>query len=274
MPGVVVVGADGGIGAATAARLAAGGWRVVGLCGPGGAVPTPDDSRDRSPGRDACPGGGIAVPAHPWAACDVTDPTAVAAAAAAARAALGGPPDAVVIAAGVPHAGPIALTTADELSRVLAVNVVGAHNVAQAFLGDLIATRGRLVVLSSVSGRLPVAFLGAYTASKFALDGWAACLRREVAPLGVRVIVVAPGAVGTGMKAKASPPDPAAAEAADYAPAYGRFLEGWGADGVPPERVAERIARVLSARRPPARVVVAARPWRTRAAMARAWWKG
>lgn len=263
--GCVVVGASGGIGAATAARLAAGGWRVVGLCGPGGAAAVQGST---------VPGDAVEGPVHRLVACDVTDPASVAAAAAAARAALGGPPDAVVVATGVPHTGPIALTAADDLARVLAVNVVGVHIVAQAFLDDLVATRGRLVVVSSLSGRLPVAFLGAYTASKFALDGWAACLRREVGPLGVRVTVVAPGAVATGMAAKASPPDPSSIQASAYAPAYARFLDRWGADGVPPERVAACIARALSARRPPARIVVAARPWRTALAVALARWRG
>lgn len=77
------------------------------------------------------------------------------------------------------------------------VNFFGHVAMTQALLPALIASRGIVVNTSSVGGRVAMATYGPYAATKFALEAVSDALRREVAPLGVRVVVVEPGAVKT-----------------------------------------------------------------------------
>jgi hypothetical protein len=93
---------------------------------------------------------------------------------------------------------------------------------------------GTIVNVGSVDGRLPLAGIGAYNGSKFALAGMSAALRQEVATHGVDVVVVEPGLVATGFYDRAL----AALEAVDRSPAYAdiyRVLERIGLlrNGVP-----------------------------------------
>ena len=69
----------------------------------------------------------------------------------------------------------------------------------QALLPALIENRGTVVNISSVGGKVAMATYGPYAGSKYALEAVSDALRREVEPLGVKVIVIEPGAVTTGM---------------------------------------------------------------------------
>ena len=89
--------------------------------------------------------------------------------------------DAVVNNAGVVVAAPIEGLDLDELRRQFDVNVVGQVAVTQAVLPRLRRSRGRIVFVSSVSGRISTPMTGAYNASKFALEGMADALRMELA---------------------------------------------------------------------------------------------
>ena len=105
--------------------------------------------------------------------------------------------DAVVNNAGIVVSGPIEAVPPDELRRQLDVNVVGQVAVTQAVLPRLRASRGRVVFLSSLSGRVSTPMTGAYSASKFALEGVADALRMELRPWGVRVVLVEPAQTDT-----------------------------------------------------------------------------
>ena len=97
------------------------------------------------------------------------------------------------------------------------VNVTGQLIVTQAFAPLLGVDRsrkgaaGRIVMISSVGGKNAMPFLGAYSASKFALEGMSESLRRELMPFGIDVIIVAPGTVATPIWDKADTPRPHAA---------------------------------------------------------------
>jgi NAD(P)-dependent dehydrogenase (short-subunit alcohol dehydrogenase family) len=104
---------------------------------------------------------------------------------------------AVVGNAGIAVAGPLEFLPVDELRRQFEINVFGALAVAQAFLPQLRLSRGRLVFVGSISGRLSVPFIAPYSASKFALRALAEAMRVELAPAGIAVSLVEPGSVKT-----------------------------------------------------------------------------
>src|SRR5271166_1038313 len=163
MPSVLVTGASRGIGRATALRLAARGWSVV------AGVRRSEDGEALSaaqPGRIAT------------VQLDVTDEQQIAALDGALPAHL----DALVNNAGVVVGSPIEAVPLSELRRQLEVNVVGQAAVTQALLPRLRASRGRVVFVSSLSGRVATPLMGPYSASKFALEGMADALRMELAP--------------------------------------------------------------------------------------------
>jgi NAD(P)-dependent dehydrogenase (short-subunit alcohol dehydrogenase family) len=179
---VLVTGASSGIGRATAHELVARGWRVFGsvrkeedkaALEAAGVIPVPLDVRDAA--------------------------SVVAARDRVKREVAGGGLDALVNNAGITCYGPLEYTSSEQLRQVLEVNVIGAHTVTQAFLPLLRTARGRIVNLSSTSGRIALPFLGAYAASKHALEAWSDSLRREVAESGVTVVIIQPGRVDTRM---------------------------------------------------------------------------
>lgn len=86
-----------------------------------------------------------------------------------------------------------------EWRRVFEVNLFGHIAVTQALLPALLRSKGRVVNISSAGGKFAMAAYGAYAGSKFALEAVSDSLRREVAPLGVQVVVVEPGGVRTEM---------------------------------------------------------------------------
>src|SRR5690606_4755820 len=99
--------------------------------------------------------------------------------------------------AGIAVAGPMEFLPLDDLRRQFEVNVVGQVAMAQAFLPLLRERPGRLVFVGSVSGLVSSRLLGAYAASKFALEAVADAFRRELLPFKVRVSVVEPGRIAT-----------------------------------------------------------------------------
>src|SRR5581483_3387516 len=104
---------------------------------------------------------------------------------------------ALVNNAGVAVSMPIEFLPLDELRRQLEVNVVGQVAVTQAFLPALRSTRGRIVNVGSIAGRSALPFLGAYAASKHALEAITDALRVELQPFGIHVAIVEPGTIAT-----------------------------------------------------------------------------
>jgi short-subunit dehydrogenase len=118
---------------------------------------------------------------------------------------------------------------------------------------------GRIVNVSSVGGKLGVPFLGAYSASKHALEGWSDSLRRELMLFGIDVIIVGPGSVATPIWDKAEALDLSPYESSEYRAALHKFRDQMlrdGRRGYPPERVAAVIWKALAARRPRTRYAV------------------
>jgi NAD(P)-dependent dehydrogenase (short-subunit alcohol dehydrogenase family) len=179
MPSVVVTGASRGIGRAIAIRLADLGWDVV------AGIRRAEDGESLRAERSAV---------RP-VTLDVSDQDNVD----ALRGLVGSRVDALVNNAGIVVSGPLETTPIEDLRRQLDVNVVGQVAVTQALLPALRAARGRIVFMSSISGRVASPFMGYYSASKFGLEGLADSLRIELRPWKIPVVLVEPGAIDTDL---------------------------------------------------------------------------
>jgi NAD(P)-dependent dehydrogenase (short-subunit alcohol dehydrogenase family) len=180
MPSVLLTGASRGIGRATAVRLASSGWTVF------AGVRNDDDGH--AVVRD---GGSAIVPVQ----LDIASAADVAALDGILPARL----DAVVNNAGYALDGPVEALALDDVRRQFDVNVVGQLAVTQAVLPRLRASSGRIVFVSSLSGRISTPMTGAYNASKFALEGLADALRIELRRWRIPVVLVEPGPVSTDL---------------------------------------------------------------------------
>jgi len=127
-------------------------------------------------------------------ACDVTRDGDLERAATQARTALG-KLDVVVANAGFGVTGRLETLSLDDYRRQFETNVFGVLRTVYATLDDLKKTRGRLVLVGSVSGHVAVPGSSAYSMSKFAVHSLAASLGHELAPYGVAVTLISPGFV-------------------------------------------------------------------------------
>lgn len=241
---VLVTGASTGIGAATVRRLADDGRRVFGT-----VRRAEDETAVRETG---------ATPLR----LDVTEPGTVEEARRTVDRELDGTPLwGLVNNAGIPAGGPVETMDLDRFRQLLDVNVLGAVRVTKAFLPDLRISNGRIVMMSSISGRISIPYMSAYSASKHALEAVSDSLRRELRPHGVDVVVVEPGAVRTPIWEKGRDADREVWRGTVYEDAMDRFLEyamRRGREGMEPEVVADAVAGVLESRRPPVRLPVVA----------------
>jgi len=254
---VVVTGASTGIGFATARLLVSRGVHVFGSV-----------RRESDGDRLQTELGSTFTPLR----FDVTDASAIRAAVPVVAEALGGRTLwGLVNNAGIAVGGPLIYQPLDEIRRHLEVNVLGAVAAVQAFAPLLGTDRtrtgkpGRVVNISSVAGRISAPFLGAYAASKRALEGMSHSLRRELMVFGIDVIIINPGSVVTPIWDKAEAADGSRYDNTEYAPLVSRFLTAalrGGRSGLPPEAIAEVVWKALSARRP--RTFYPVVPWRLR----------
>lgn len=139
----------------------------------------------------------------------------------------------------------------DEFLAMFDTNVFGAMRLTRSVLPVMRAAgRGRLVHVSSVSGLIPSPFMGAYGATKHALEGWSLSLDHEVRPFGIRSVLVRPGFIRTRIAENSVSVD---RSLPDYAPVRARFdtvLRKALVDGEDPSCVAETGSRALAARHP------------------------
>jgi NAD(P)-dependent dehydrogenase (short-subunit alcohol dehydrogenase family) len=280
MPAVLITGASTGIGRACALRLAARGFHVF-----AGVRRSGDGDRLRS---EAAPQRGGALD---WVLLDVTDEASVADALdrvgeRLGRSRLAG----LVNNAGIAVGGPVEHLPLRFWREQFEVNVLGQVAVTQAAMPLLRQGAGRIVFISSNSGRVGTPMMGPYCASKFAVEGLAESLRAELHEWDLPVVVVEPGAIATPIWEKGR----ALADVLDTEldatarEQYGRWIElirraidHQEGSGIPPDRVARVVELALTVDDPRHRYAVgidakisalAARfaPDRSRAALVRA----
>ncbi|MDF1521766.1 MAG: SDR family NAD(P)-dependent oxidoreductase [Trueperaceae bacterium] len=249
--GVLVSGASTGIGRASVLELAGRGVRVF-----AGVRRSEDGEALRAEV------GEHVVPVR----LDVTDGAAIAAAVEEIAAANGDRAlSGLVNNAGIVVAGPLEFLPVDAVRRSFEANVVGLLALTQACLPLLRSGRGRIVNMGSISGRFASPLLGPYAASKFAVEALSDALRRELAPWGIPVALIAPGAVATPIWEKSAtaaqalleglPAEAHAYYGADIEHAQGRALRA-ARTGIPAAAVAVVVHEALTASRPRTRYLV------------------
>jgi NAD(P)-dependent dehydrogenase (short-subunit alcohol dehydrogenase family) len=251
VPVALITGASTGIGRATTLRLAAAGWTVLA----GVRAPAAGESLL----RDAT--GGRVIPLT----LDVTDAAQIELARERVEQEAGTAGlDALVNNAGIGGvAGPLELVSQETLRVQFDVNVFGQVAITQALLPALRRAHGRLVLVSSIGGRVAMAFSAPYAASKHALEAFGDTLRVELRTSDVQVTLIEPGSVATPIWDKTRAESDKLSIPAELQQQYGhvpaamdKALQNTGKRGVPPEQVAETIHRALAARRMKSRYVV------------------
>jgi NAD(P)-dependent dehydrogenase (short-subunit alcohol dehydrogenase family) len=199
---------------------------------------------------------------------DLTDADSIAAAGAAVRAA--GPLHGLVNNAGVALPGPLEEMPIAIFRRQLEVNLIGQLAVAQAILPALRqaraeGSRARIVMIGSIGGRIAGPMLGAYHAAKFGLVGLSDTLRAELAPSGIQVVLIEPGAIATpiwdrGLAAGLELLAQLSPAARDRYAAQIEETQASAAksavSGLPADRVAQVVVTALTAERPRHRYLV------------------
>jgi NAD(P)-dependent dehydrogenase (short-subunit alcohol dehydrogenase family) len=251
MKTIVITGCSSGFGRATALRLAGSSvWRVW-------ATVRRDEDRDRLQSEAA----GLPIDVI---LCDVTDRSQVSNLAETVSAATS-TLDALLNNAGTAFPGPLELLPLDALRAQLEVNVVAPVALTQALLPLLKAGRGTILNVSSVGGRVTYPITGAYHASKFALEALSDSLRIELAPFGVKVVVVEPGGSPTAIwdhgeqNAGGLLADPRAEMYRPLMERYRHLARASARRGFPPEDFARLIERILADPQPSARYALPAR---------------
>lgn len=257
---IVVTGASTGIGRAAVASAVTGGAHVFASV------------RKQADADDLTKEFGAAVTPLLF---DVADEAAVRAGAAKVADALGkrrlfG----LVNNAGIAVPGPLLHLDTEELKRQFDINLFGVHRVTQAFAPLLGADPeregkpGRIVMISSVGGQNGSPFVGPYSSSKFALEGYSQSLRRELLLYGIDVIVIGPGAIATPIWEKAD--DSGALEKFSNTP-YRTAIERVrdymltnGRAGLPASEVGDLIWRCLTMAKPKTRYHILRRPFMDR----------
>ncbi len=230
-----LTGAGSGIGRAVAISLLAKGYEVF-----GSAI----SATEAAELRDALTGDIRPVEV------DVRDEASVQAAAEQVADQLGDRPlRAVLNIAGIITNGPLVDLSAETFSQVLAVNLVGMHSVTRAFLPLLRDhPHARVINMSSASGSRTMPFTGAYSASKFGVEALSSAMRMEFAPLGVDVVVVAPGLINTPMASQIKQDLEKSPSLPVYRDALRRFLERTETsieNGIPMQRVVDAIVEAV-----------------------------
>lgn len=250
MPSVLVTGAGRGIGRTIAEQLAAHGWDVIAGVrseADGATLTAVDPQRISAIILDVTDDGQID-------ALDEELPAQL---------------DAVVNNAGIVMAGPMETLTSEQWRRQLDVNVVGQLAVTRPVLPRLRASHGRVLFISSVNGRLSTPLIGAYAASKFALEAAADALRMELKPWRIPVVLIEPAQTDTDMWRTAGTmvDDVEAALTPAGRGLYGRHVTGMRKSvpisqrmAVAPEKVSDVVRAALTAKRPRARYVVGIGP--------------
>ncbi|MDT5279561.1 MAG: hypothetical protein QOJ20_756 [Mycobacterium sp.] len=250
MPSVLVTGAGRGIGKSIVEHLATRGWDVI--------------AGVRSE-RDAATVTALSPQRVSSVILDVTDAGHIA----ALQESLPERLDAIVNNAGVVVSGPMETVSPAEWRKQLEINVIGQLAVTQAVLPRLRRSRGRVVFISSVNGRLSMPLIGAYCASKFALEAAADALRMELRPWHIGVAIVEPAQTDTDIWRTAD--DMVERTEATLTPEqrdlYARHVAGMKKMipasqklAVPAEKVSAVVEEALTARRLRARYVVGVGP--------------
>jgi NAD(P)-dependent dehydrogenase (short-subunit alcohol dehydrogenase family) len=247
MENIVITGVSTGIGYNLAKAFIDGGFKVFGSV------------RKREDGERLKKDFG--APFHPLL-FDVTDHEAVQASVDEVKSVigergLGG----LINNSGIAVGGPVMHTSLDDYQRQFDVNLFGVIAVTKAYLPLLGAMKdytrkpGKIINISSVSGKIAFPFLSPYCASKFALEAFSESLRREMLLYGIDVILIGPGPIKTPIWKKSTGASKEVLES-DFGPSLEKFyqqMEKSIKDAMEPDKLARQIFKVFAERKPKTR---------------------
>jgi NAD(P)-dependent dehydrogenase (short-subunit alcohol dehydrogenase family) len=250
-PSVAITGAGSGLGRALAIKLAAKGYRVFGTARSDQHVA---DVTEVSSGNVAL------------TLADITEQRAVTAWVGTVSDELGERGlDVLISNAGTLTPGPLEVIPLDDIRREFEVNVFGAMAVINGFLPALRKSRGRIVQIGAMTGRLPVPFDGPSSASKAAFEALADVYRIELQPFGIAFVMVQAGNMRTGGPAKTAAAlrrvadDMTDEQRALYGGAFAKFtdsLNNMQNAGLSAEASADRVIELVEQVPPPIRAAV------------------
>lgn len=157
--------------------------------------------------------------------------------------------DVLVNNAGVAYVVAVEELRLEDLHQQFETNFFGAVRVTQRVLPAMRERRGgRIINMSSLAGRLALPLFGAYSGSKFALEGLTDALRLEVYPFGIDVVLIEPGYIPTDMEQNALELNSRYREKMDhgpYAAVYKNFVRSWRRNASRSRTTPEDCARVI-----------------------------
>ncbi len=245
---VFITGCSSGIGAATAEWFLNNGWRVW------ASARKPEDlKRLKAQGFTPVP-------------LDLTDSASIQAAARQVLEETDGRLGALVNNAGYCQAGALEDLSRDVLRRQFEANVFGLHELTRAILPAFKKQQcGRIINVSSVFGRIATPMVGAYCASKFAVEALSAAWRIELHDTGIGVCIITPGAIITEFRRNAAQAleQGVSLQASSFGSAYEKEIERRKRQRKkrdfftrPPEEVARKIFHAATSPRPKRRYLV------------------
>lgn len=240
MKTILITGVSTGIGKATARSFLERGYKVLGTVRkPGDATGLSELGRDR----------------FAELAADLTDDAQIASLGEKLGQILsGGILHGLVNNAGVATVGAMLHQPIEEIHSQFALNYFAPLKLVRLCFPFLRRSgRSRILMISSVAGKVAFPFLGAYAASKHALEAQSASLRRELLPYGIDVVVIEPGAVKTPIWTKLNPETQKFMESSDYAAAFVRVQRQMTASaeaGLSAEFLARKLVDIWESARP------------------------
>lgn len=233
---VLITGASSGVGQATARLLSQSGYKVFGT------------SRN--------PASAETIPTVDMLALDVRADDSVAACVKAVSS-QGGQLDVLVNNAGYELAGALEELSLEEAKTQFETNFFGVVRMVKAVLPLMRQHKhGQIINISSLSGLTPIPFMGLYSASKFALEGYTEALRLEVKPFNLKVSLIEAGFLKTPMMDKRQ-------VAADRITEYDlwrqrafKAIRDYEEKGPGPDLVAETVLQIMASKTPRLRYVI------------------
>ena len=233
---VLITGASSGVGQSTARTLSQKGYKVFGT--------------SRNPAR------GQTIPSVEMLALDVRADDSVSACLTAITSQVGHL-DVLVNNAGVELAGALEETSLEEAKAQFETNFFGVVRMVKGVLPYMRQQKhGQIINVSSLTGLSAVPFMGMYTASKFALEGYTEVLRMEVKPFHIHVSLIEPGFLHTPMMNKRQV---AADQLMEYEPWRQRAFHAirqYEEQGPDPQLVAETVLKIITSKTPRLRYVI------------------
>jgi len=167
--------------------------------------------------------------------------------------------DVLVNNAGYGEYGPIEDVSIDAARRQFDVNIFGLARITKEVIPHMRqAGKGTIINMSSMAGKVYAPYFGWYQASKHALEGWSDCLRLELNPFNIKVVIIEPGVIRTDFTDIALPPMVERSKGGPYEKSVYKFVQAWSEmeqGGSPVSVIADVVVKASESSNPQRRYV-------------------